>query len=293
MLVWYNVESDAEMALPIFKARLRSTQAPINSFKSPNQANVFRRATESISSSHKKVSAPDGKKWDFYFEDLGYDPLQVNRNLIAFQAKSQELYVMGQASFNKEKNTISWTTKFDGMVPGGWMDNMFQIIRDDIGTFMHKNMDIIHSLPIRESIRKAIEGPLNGILVKPGGGLYFVPASEYNGLVALEKMYAGDDKITVGYAPLVADTTQKEMLQDKISRHLLARVGDIVDVINDIENDSKTPTAKKLQELEDALDTLEKKKKTYEAITGLHIQSKELESTRDKLKTLWTGEDNA
>lgn len=292
MLVWYNVESDAEMKLGYFKAKIRSTQAPVAGFKPPKPANVFRRATEEVSNL-KKQEAPDGVLWSFKMQDLGYDPNFVTRQLSATAGKDVGSIKLGKAVFDKTKGTVEWTEPSAILYINGWMDKMVTEIKSHISDFMHKNAEIIHSLPIRESIRKAIEGPLNGLLVKPGGGLYFVPLSEYNGLLALIEMFGdSDNRIHIGYAPLVNDSKQKSMLADQLYKYLVTESSTLNTIIGELRDGDKTPTAKKLKEVEEALIVLQTKKDSYKVITGSRIHCREIMWARENLERLWIGETN-
>lgn len=286
-LVWYNVSKDACLSRDEFETLIESTSAPVQVMKPPKPANIFRRACEDIAS--KNNINNDNESWDFLMRDLGYNEELVTRELIAkpYKGPLSESIVISTATFNKARKTIEWSDKPDLSL---WMQSMLDAIKDKVNDFVNDNNNMLHSLPIRESIRKSIEGNLRGLSVKVGGGLYFVPSTCYSGLIALVSMFDSIEGISIDSAPLIADDKQKKMIEVTISDYLETQIHEVLVNINELMNSHTKPTAKKLIEIGDTIDSLIDRKNTYSKIIGYDIRFDSAVNAKQTLDKLWTGE---
>jgi len=82
------------------------------------------------------------------------------------------------------------------------------------------------------------------------------------------------------------------MLADQLYKYLVTESSTLNTIIGELRDGDKTPTAKKLKEVEEALIVLQTKKDSYKVITGSRIHCREITWARENLERLWIGETN-
>lgn len=289
--VWYNVSTDASVDRTKFAELIRQHQVPITPMKPPKAANVFRRACENISKM-KNIQDPTGGSWEFFMDDQGYSDTLVTRSLCVrpYKGPAQTVKKIAVATFHKETEQLRWEydpVYFHNM----WLENTFLEVQNSIKEFMTTNMEVIHSLPLRESIRKVIEGPMNGLLIKPGGGLYFLPLDEFENLQAIQDLFTECSGVFIQFIPLIKDDVQVWMILEHLTCNLVETAGECAAEIMAIKDSAQKPTAKKLTELGSILDDLETKKDLYSKLLGKRVYCREIRWAKESLETLWTGEE--
>ena len=278
MLAWYNVSSDASVSQKTFLTLRRLEKAPVAYIKPPKPANVFRRACESV---QEKWEIND-VTYDIFTKDLGYSLNFVKREIRATSGK--QTLALGTLVFDKTKNETTLDMEYLASLNNPSGEAQAHKVYNQVCDFMEANKDTIHSLPIRESIRKAIECKLNGILVKPGGGVYFIPLRQYNGLNNLMEMMNSILGVTVHITPLIRDEVQQAMLTDALQDYVTGALFEIDTEINELAN----PTAKKLNDIKTELYKLKNKTDLYSNITQNDIGViKLIEASEAKLQMFW------
>ena len=170
LLVWYSVDNEATVSYERFKELIKVYSAPLTIMKAPKPENIFRRACESYSAEIPYPSYTDR----ISMFDKGFEKLLVRRALLVERVKDgviTESKVIAEAVLNKKTKEITW--EHDA---SSYEMSYLGFAEAYITNYMTRHADALHALPIRESIRKAIEGPLFGTPMKlNGGGIYFVP----------------------------------------------------------------------------------------------------------------------
>ena len=234
MLVLYNVSNDASITQTEFARLVRSTKVDIKQFKAPKPANVFRRACEQT-----KVKQ-DG--YTYVLKDLGYEPNFVRREIIAKKKGKPDLSV-ATVSFKKDTEDVYLTILYTAHGDAAGQ------VKYEILEFMLENEKLIHSLPIRESIRKNIEGACNGFLFNPGGGAYFVPMDKVKQLTRLEYFCLEIPNVNLSIMPVVPDNELRVDLRMALFEHGLRRTTELLDKIDTLVDPANVITAKQLTDL--------------------------------------------
>jgi len=266
-LVWYNVSQETITDYKAFNKLARKTKAPVKLVKEPKLVNVFRRACESI----------DGTQgsWRYRMIDQGFDKLYVKRDLVRSSASKTE--AVASATMSKADGELTWLS-YDDCV------SYTEIVKFQVSDFIDTYRYSIHSLPIREAARKAIEDNLRGVLVKQGGGVYFVTESEYSGLKALAEMINSIEGAKVLMAPLVNTVEQKEMVSAALKEYLDIQVSDLVRLV---EAGGSNPSAKKLNDWSKEINYLSDRLHHYSEALNMDITHSSLRNLRKKVLDLW------
>lgn len=147
--VWYYVPPDAGVSYKVLNAAIKVSNVSIPTFRKPNPGNVFRRVCGEVNDKDMGVK----------LKALPFDKNEVIWSITSDTGET------GTISINKKSFDIQ-------------ADEAFGSVKDHIVVELALVSDIIHDQPIRESIRKALEGFLDGTPMKPSGGIYFVPLSK-------------------------------------------------------------------------------------------------------------------
>lgn len=219
-LAIYNVSTTTEMSFRKFKDTKRNTKAPVAIMKLPSMADVFRRACLDIQ--EKAWSIPGGSlKYKITIDDLGYDIDYIRRDITAtWKSGNVGVATIGRVIFNKNNKEIEFITNNIS----GAFDNKIMEMEQQLRQYMKMNAKTIHSMLIRESIRRAFEQRLAAVTVKSGGGVYFVPKVMYNGLEALQLFVSEIPGANLHIFPVVGDgqrlATVVESLNDYVDTSL-------------------------------------------------------------------------
>lgn len=147
--VWYYVPPDAAVSYKVLNAAIKASNVSIPAFRKPNPGNVFRRVCGEVNDKDMGVK----------LKALPFDKNEVVWSITSDTGET------GTISINKKSFNIQ-------------ADEAFESIKDHVVVELALVSENIHDQPIRESLRKALEGFLDGTPMKPSGGIYFVPLSK-------------------------------------------------------------------------------------------------------------------
>jgi len=153
-----------------------------------------------------------------------------------------------------------------------------------ISNFLQEHEKTIHSLPIREATRKVIENNLRGVLVKQGGGVYFVAESEYTKLQSLASTINSIDGAKVLMAPLVDTVEQREMLMDALRSYLDIQIAEIT---GELDSAGEVIPAKKIKDWSLRVNELLDRCDFYSSILGAKTEPLELTNLKNRIDSLW------
>ena len=233
--VWYYVSTEVGVEYGVLNQVIKDSGVSIPTFNQPNHNHSFRRICSNL-------SADDS--YDFTIQSQ-----PDNKDYSHRLAVNSKLEVIADLKMYKKSATLEVEGDPD--------------IEAIVTAAYEAQADLITDQPIRESLRKCIEGPLQGVVMKPGtgGGIYFVPVEyadrlqelvtyashieqpkDLGDILSVTKAYDDDDKM-IGAAlarrlrPRVDETiTQVVALQklDNEGQPLLAT--DITNLEGDLSN---------------------------------------------------------
>lgn len=259
--VWYYVSTEVGVEYGVLNQVIKDSGVSIPTFNQPNHNHSFRRICSNL-------SADDS--YDFTIQSQ-----PDNKDYSHRLAVNSKLEVIADLKMYKKSATLEVEGDPD--------------IEAIVTAAYEAQADLITDQPIRESLRKCIEGPLQGVVMKPGtgGGIYFVPVEyadrlqelvtyashieqpkDLGDILSVTKAYDDDDKM-IGAAlarrlrPRVDETiTQVVALQklDSEGEPLLATditnlEGDLSNLNHLVERYSKV-SPEVAQELEDLVNDL-------------------------------------
>ena len=259
--VWYYVSTEVGVEYGVLNQVIKDSGVSIPTFNQPNHNHSFRRICSNL-------SADDS--YDFTIQSQ-----PDNKDYSHRLAVNSKLEVIADLKMYKKSATLEVEGDPD--------------IEAIVTAAYEAQADLITDQPIRESLRKCIEGPLQGVVMKPGtgGGIYFVPVEyadrlqelvtyashieqpkDLGDILSVTKAYDDDDKM-IGAAlarrlrPRVDETiTQVVTLQklDSEGEPLLATditnlEGDLSNLNHLVERYSKV-SPEVAQELEDLVNDL-------------------------------------
>ena len=257
VIVWYSIGNEVTLGYETFRDLIKQHQAPLAIMKAPKPENVFRRACKSI-----KHTDENAFGWvEVKMIDQGFDKTFVRQSLfqtittVDLDVISAEL---AMAIFNKKTKLFTWEVVNDSAMN----DKVERELRD----FMATNAEVLHALPLRESIRKSIEGALNGISVKETGGTFFVPKESLLDFQRVTQVFTGLDGVEINYCVLGKDTHNQNMVSayfvKSINQDLSMVEDDIIELKIEIKAE-ETVAAKHILSIEESLEQIRTRLDTY------------------------------
>lgn len=248
MVAWYYVPSGAKIKIDDFSNLIDQYNAPIEKKKKPVPANVFRRACKHVEM--KKQQGPDPEtRCNYRVDDAGPDTEFVFKSIVEQQVDSKEHEldhrVLGKITFHKSTGKMEFDDKIDQTDPA-WP--LYVQMKSSIRRFSYNEAEMLHDLPIRESARRAVEFGLNGVRVRPGGGVYFVSNDHAEGLEAVNSVINAVDGASFHMLPLPDDPEQRTMLRTEFNNEVLESCGYLMDDLTSVLGAGKV-THKKAEEL--------------------------------------------
>lgn len=264
-LIWYSVDNDSSIGYEVFREMIKMYEAPLTIMKAPKPENVFRRACENFRYTHETSTATH----EFKITDNGFQKNIVSRSLVATVRTgdiSSVTAVVAEVQLDKKTKDVTWIPA--GATPSEIDKNAVEFAEWEIAVYMAENAGTLYSLPIRESIRRAIEGPLHGISMKPAaGGVYFIPYVMADELAAM-----GSVINQIGGANLeYIEVTNSGHTRYMISKYLSTVLGNecslmsdrITELANLLKGDESVP-AKRISEIQEMIDTYRQRIESYD-----------------------------
>ena len=260
-LAWYSVDNDCKVGYEDFRELIKEHEAPLTIMKRPKPENVFRRACEKFS--FRNINGMSEQT--FHIEDNGFFKDTVSRTLkvsrdVSGKTETQSIQAI---ELDKKSKEIIWpsttTPLFTESVEEG-----IQAAKKFIADYMLENAELLYSLPIRESIRRAIEGPLHGISMKPSAGaVYFVPivnADDFKAMCQVINQIDGANVESVHTSS--QDLMLVEYYFNLFYESQVASIGGQIEALASLLETAEVVPAKKFSEIQELLDNL-----------GLHLAS--------------------
>lgn len=294
-LVLYSAESDCSLGYEAFRNLIKLYDAPLKIMKRPKPENIFRQACSSFKYEKDFLIGADTVSYRFFMKDDGFSKNIVSRSLYVQKqlGNSSTTQSYGHVEFDKKTKEIHY--RMDEEYDPPWLQDGIQKMKDHIQEYMKVNAETLYSLPLRESIRNAIEGPLHGIPMKDnGGGVYFVPNATVIELSAIEGVASSIPGITVDTLEVI--DLNSWLIGMRLSDRFQIFKIEIEGLISELESllDSGDPMpAKRFTEIQELIDYGLDMLKSYEPITNMvnaiicHYEaySKDLDALLQKVNT--------
>ena len=245
LLAWYSVPSTAEIEYADFIKLIADNDAPISKMKPPSPNNVFRRAC-----SHSKLSKQPGPDDDitcnYMFRDVSYDKTYIYKALVEEQVDKDnhtlDHRVIADIHFDKGTHNILCKTK---IAHDDYARPALDALMAAMEGFVQNKGTKIHDLIIRESARRALEGPLMSVGVRPGGVVYFVSTDKADELAALEAVINGVPEANFHILPLIDDSKQRDMLKEAFEEESIGQTRELMsEIAKALENSDGVPASK-------------------------------------------------
>lgn len=263
LLCWYSVPSAAEIEYADFIKLITDTDAPISKMKPPSPNNVFRRAC-SFSKLTKQPGPEDDIYCDYHFGDASYDETYIYKCIVEKQIDRDNHTLahrtIADIHFDKGTHNILCKPKIDN---DDYARPALDTLMANMETFVRDKSTKVHDLIIRESARRALEGPLQSVGVRPGGVVYFVSTNHSDELTALDKVINSVSGADFHILPLVDDDKQRGMLKQAFEDESVGQTKELMSEISEILESDDGITAKKFIALQERYATLKDKMGAY------------------------------
>ena len=251
LLAWYSVPTAAEIEYAEFVKLITDNDAPISKMKPPSPNNVFRRAC-SHSKLNKQVGPDDEIKCNYSFGDVSYDKTYIYKAIVEEQVdKSNHTLAhrtIADITFEKASHKIVCRRKIED---DDYATPALDTLMSDMEHFVASKGTKIHDLIIRESARRALEGPLQSVGVRPGGVVYFVSNDYADELSALDTVINSVDGADFHILPLIDDQKQRGMLRNAVEDESVGKAQELMSEIAELLESDKPVPAKKFVELQE------------------------------------------
>lgn len=265
-LVWYSVENETSVSYETFRELIKEHEAPLTIMKRPKPENVFRRACEKFK--FENISNTGAETYTIV--DNGFNKELVSRNLIFTTEKLDgkiTTEALAQVTLNKKSKDIEWEVLIHGYMPICLQEGIDEA-KKFIADYMLENAELLYSLPIRESIRRAIEGPLHGISMKPAAGaVYFIPHGLGDDLMGMCKVLKEIDGAQLDYMMATPDPYHLELVETYYVDYSLNKVSEIntaLLTLGKLLDAGETVPAKKFTEIQELIDAYNEHTASYD-----------------------------
>jgi hypothetical protein len=180
--------------------------------------------------------------------------------------------VVGNMAFHKSSGRLAFADEIDS---SDYAYPAYSKVKKGIESFIVTKADVIHDLPIRESARTAVEVNLEGVRIRPGGGVYFVSNDRSVELEAVNSVINAVDTASFHMLPLPDDPEQRSMLKSGIESEVHEVCGDLMDDLTEMLNSSKGVTAKKFSDALDRYNLVKKKTADFSKLLNDNLSKSE------------------
>jgi len=259
-LSWHSVGAAAMPQVDFYNDLAEQYDAPIEKAGPPKPVNIFRRAANDA----KMLKQPlgDSTYVNYTFRNSGHDEHAVYRNLIEEIVDGDENSLsfreIERAAFGRESHRIAWT-------PLGHPSDTeaATIVRNRLTRYYDAHVGLLTPILVREAARRALENTLEGVSVRPSGGIYFLPVEKHEELQALQQMYAELPNSSIFIMPVVDDATQREMVREAFEVENRDEAEGLLAEVLDIQESKKKLTASQFAALQERYAGLSGRLDTY------------------------------
>jgi uncharacterized protein DUF6744 len=272
-LAWYAIGETTKVQHSDFEKALANAGVDFVKLPpAPRAVDIFKRGCTAAQIKKVEVTpeihaelaalghATDARYFNYLFRNAGQDSDYVYRILVREEVDSAG----HEIGFN-EVAKLRFTRSTSVITPYLWghtvLTNEIEIL-NDVRRFFSDNNDTLTPYAIREFVRKALEGALHAVKVRPSGGVYFVQQAFAQQVEGLEQAITsvGGSFHTL---PLLDDAKQREMLRTAFESEAADEINTFVGELMDITMGGKTITPERYVEFKVSYDDLDRKLSEY------------------------------
>lgn len=230
-LTWFSVPESVWVPYEDYTKLTMQLEAPVGVVLPPKPNDVFLRACTAVERAYQKLPVGDGTYRNLLIRKAGSDADWVVKQLVIETVDESEhqvgMQVAADLRFHKREFKIRLARK-PGFEQGDAAEMLIEVVKAIQAYYKDKEM-MLNAYAIRESIRKALDGPLLGLGVRPG--VYFVAAGHGRSLARLDMLVQEIPGVQFHVLPLVDDERQREMVreafEDEAVKELTQLMGDM------------------------------------------------------------------
>lgn len=236
-LCWYTVTEDVRVNYKDFYELILKAFANMDIKPKlptpPRGVDVFRRAcTGAEIKNYSDDTSGDGVRYNYMIRPAGSDADRVYR-VIVRETVDNNGHELGydeliKVVYNRASESIDFR-------PEAIDDPVVSEIQGAIIAYFYDWRDTLTAYACRELVRKLIENNLNGIRVRPSGGVYFVHERYAPVIDALDpaiNMLSPDSAFH--FLPLLDDGKQREMLRAAFEDESVGQIDTLIGEMGDI-----------------------------------------------------------
>jgi hypothetical protein len=260
-LIWYSVSEvkvlHADLGTALIKTGLNAYLPRV-----PLDADVFRRVSKAAQRRKLATQTP-GIFHNFLVREVAYDDQKVYRRIVQEEVdqggKRLDYKEVMELNFDRASSTIE-AKPLNGVDPE--VDAMVAEIKREFVSWK----GCINSYAVRELIRRIVMS-LNGTLVRPGGGIYFVDERNAPTVDKLEQLASYLPGTThVHSLPLVDDQKQREMVRQAFEAEASDEIDAMLSEISDIKQKGVKITSDRYAQFATRFQDLQTKAKEYSGL---------------------------
>lgn len=229
-LVWYSLVGDAGFELADVTKHAADTKAPVKLPKPSNPGDVFRRGCTAAQRSRSSLPYPNDPalKVNYKLKDTGHDEQEIYKAVVR-EVVDAKNHVIDHQSIG---NIVFDRTLLDTKSQPIHADDEFDSIVTEVRDYVAANLRRMTGDAVRTLFRKALEGTMKGVCVRPGGGVYFIKEDQSGQLAALDQFASHLPGLTFHYMVCEDDSKQREMLRNAYEAETVDAIESLIGQIN-------------------------------------------------------------
>lgn len=277
---WYGVSESVSIAHHRLKSILTTAGLPTDGVAPPRDDDVFRRVCSDVQETGKGLSTGSGTFLRVLLRDVKRVNREVHKQLVLEEIDASNEVLSFTATHKVVFHSVGSTITITPIDPSPFpsvSDQIIKAIHDGFATGRDKH----NAYAVRELLRRELMSA-NATLVRPTGGVYFVPRTSAAKLDAVTKVAEMIDGVNLHALPLIDDIKQRAMIKDAVQSETILeidrRLADIDKILagpeisakrfQDLMTEMNSLTGKTEEYsdlLEDTLSGAEKRVKVYKA----------------------------
>jgi hypothetical protein len=272
-LCWYSVPTSVWVDYHVFLKLAMQLDAPCSVNKPPKPADVFLRACTATESKYKKLSLDVPDQYVNYLirktgSDVNWICKQIVREVVDQDNHQLDFAIIGDLRFHKHTEKVMWIPE-DEIEPN--LNEAGADIADAVRAYCSEKSQLLNDYAVRESFRRALEGPLKALNVRTG--VYFVMPSQTDGLRSLEMFATALNGVSFHILPLVDDKKQRRMIKEAFQDESVGELERLMDDIINTTNKNNGVTESQMVAFQNRYAEITSRTKSYSGILEDNLET--------------------
>jgi hypothetical protein len=281
-ICWYTIPGKAHLEHDRFKELIERYKAPIRIPRPPRPEDCFIRAC--TNSQRRNVVGGQDVHYNYNVRPAGSTKETAYRKIVRERVDKtgHKLDYVELTTVFYDKATES--IYHEHIEADAVADEVLEAIYD----YYTEHHGMVTPYVMREAVRKALEGPLQAVSLKPGQGIYFVYQGHTEALERIEGLLAEIDGAFLHPVPLPDVKKQREMLRSAYEAESLDEVDKLIGEMAEHVAAGKKMTLDTVTRYRVAYDEMSEKLSLYSGLLnhGMDMTQSRLDIMQNQIKKL-------